>query len=435
MSLKHAEALRLRGSARRWAAAFVLAVAAAAGGPPAVAEIDRAELQKTCSGADADRAIVACTTLLEHYKPQANTYDFRGLAYLGKRDYLNAFEDFRSSATIEPDWAIPYYRAGFVLFAERKYDAAVQYFDRSQQKDAKFVDALYMRGLSYLELARQRSAIGDFGSVEPLLERAREDFKSCITTNPGDARNYIGRGDVYAEEARGQTISSDLDSAIKDYRTALSVDPNNYQAHVHLGNAFLDYEDPERAISEYDFAIKINPDVAAAYNNRGIAFSRKREFFRAIADYDRAIEIDNTNAGALSNRGRAYGALGDHGRAMADFGRSIGLNANYALAWLNRGAERWQDGAGDAEAAISDIEHGLTIEPGNAYFRTKLEEIRNRRSAIGARNQAVIPGRRVALVIGNSDYAQINKLPNAAKDAEAVVKELRARGYRRFTAA
>ena len=67
-------------------------------------------------------------------------------------------------------------------------------------------------------------------------------------------------------------------SAMKAYRAALSLDPNNATAHYNLGATFDDLDKYEEAIAEYKRALSLDPSLAdprvnpqAANNNRLLA--------------------------------------------------------------------------------------------------------------------------------------------------------------------
>lgn len=62
----------------------------------------------------------------------------------------------------------------------------------------------------------------------------------------------------------------------------------------------------EEAIRDYTTAIEIQPTNAYAFYNRGISFDRQENFRAAIADFSRAIELQPDNADFFHNRGFCY---------------------------------------------------------------------------------------------------------------------------------
>ena len=73
----------------------------------------------------------------------------------------------------------------------------------------------------------------------------------------------------------------DQDAAIKEYRGALTINPNYLQAHLNLGNALAIKGDLDGAIKEYNEALVINPSFVAAQNNLKIVLDKKLRFNKA----------------------------------------------------------------------------------------------------------------------------------------------------------
>ena len=84
--------------------------------------------------------------------------------------------------------------------------------------------------------------------------------------------------------------------------------------------------DVDRAIADYNSAITVNPSFAEAFYGRGFAYGIKGEYDRAIADFDAAIKFKGAWAAAFSARGEAYAAKGENDRAVADLEQAIGLS-------------------------------------------------------------------------------------------------------------
>ncbi len=244
------------------------------------------------------------------------------------------------------------------------------------------------------------------------------------------------------------------------------------------GSAYYAKGDHDRAIADHTRAIELDSKFTNAYASRGYAYAAKGDHDRAIADYTRAIELDPKYAIAYINRGWAYAAKGDHDRAIADYDRAIGLKPDYAGAYSGRAKALLK--AGKTEDAFADISKALQLDPNDpenfagrahiyeakglrdlaiADYRDALlrparsetereahEEAQRRLVALSApanaaqtvaaapqpastASAATTPGRRVALVIGNSAYPDVGSLPNPAADARLVAATLRRLGF------
>jgi tetratricopeptide (TPR) repeat protein len=204
----------------------------------------------------------------------------------------------------------------------------------------------------------------------------------------------------------------------------------------------------DRAIADYDHSLRLAPNNAAALNNRGVAWQARGNIDRAIADFSDAIRADPTDqAGAHRFRSLALRQRGDIDGALADADRAIRLYPDYNAAYVARGLA--YEAKGDAARALADYRVALAMPPKYVSGPEAQRQARERLAALdraapgsGAASSAspapppaaaalpapVMAGRfarRVALVIGNSDYKFAAKLPNPVNDAMDIAALLR----------
>jgi lipoprotein NlpI len=264
-------------------------------------------------------------------------------------------------------------------------------------------------------------------------QKGDEAVAACgrlIARNPKDAAAYNSRGHVYNGK-------SDYDRAVADFNEAIRLDPKLAVAYNNRGFAYYRKGDYDRAIADYDEVIRLDPKVAVAYHNRGNAWSGKHDYDRAISDYDQAIRLDPKYAVAYNGRGNAWSGKREYDRAIADYDQAIRLNPKYAVAHNGRGnAYRSK---GDYDRAIADYDQALTLDPGNASTRQNRERAQAAKEAaiapakpaveVPRASPAALSDRRVALVIGNSDYRAVPVLATPRRDAQAVADALRQDGF------
>jgi tetratricopeptide (TPR) repeat protein len=149
----------------------------------------------------------------------------------------------------------------------------------------------------------------------------------------------------------------DLDGAIAEFRTAISLDPTYAMVHNNLGVALNAKGDREGAIVEYKAAIALDPKSALAHNNLGNALTFKGNLEEAIAEFRTAIALDPKLATAHSNLGFALQLRGDLDGAIAEFHAAIALDEKSAQAHNNLGnALREKGDLGGAVAAYREAE-------------------------------------------------------------------------------
>ena len=96
---------------------------------------------------------------------------------------------------------------------------------------------------------------------------------------------YVNRGILYG-------AMEDYQKALKDYRTAIDLEPDTGEVYVNLGNLYLLSRKYDVAIEQYTTAIELTlAKNHIAHFNRAMAYENNKEFDNAEADYRRAIEL------------------------------------------------------------------------------------------------------------------------------------------------
>jgi Tfp pilus assembly protein PilF len=219
--------------------------------------------------------------------------------------------------------------------------------------------------------------------------------------------------------------------------------PNLSWAFFNRGVGYLEKRDNDRAIADYTEAIRLGPRDADAFVGRGSAYSNKHDYDRAMTDYNEAIRLDPKSASAFTGRGNVYGDKGDYDRAIADLTEAIRLDPMYALAYTNRGLA--YEKKGDIARARADFDFAWDLPQKYMDDKAARDTARAHLAALPvppaaaappaappvaiAPAIAATPGRRVALVIGNSAYTGLHALPNPRNDATDMTATLTALGF------
>jgi serine/threonine protein kinase len=116
------------------------------------------------------------------------------------------------------------------------------------------------------------------------------------------------------------------DESIMAINHALAVNPNYYIAWNNLGASFYMLKRYEEAIGAYSSALGINPNFAAAWHNKGLVFYDLKQYNDAIAHYDRAIKFNSNYSEALFNKGLALKNLKRFKEADAVYKRALAIN-------------------------------------------------------------------------------------------------------------
>ncbi len=149
------------------------------------------------------------------------------------------------------------------------------------------------------------------------------------------SRAYIQRGGGYGD------FKKRASKAIQeDYKPALELDSNNFEAWVCCAKAHHQLDELDEAVYEYDFAIQIATRQLQASNNLGIkkedriwtfgsrgwVYFDLQQYSQAIEDFTRVLN-DHGDAWVYMKRGDAYRANGNLDQACKDYTMAIELSS------------------------------------------------------------------------------------------------------------
>ncbi|OKH42559.1 hypothetical protein NIES2101_32715 [Calothrix sp. HK-06] len=187
---------------------------------------------------------------------------------------------------------------GLALYQEKKYDAAVEYYNQAILYDSNNVAAYYNRGLIRVELGDKQGAL--------------EEFNKAIELDPSYIPAYENRGILRQE-------LGDKPGALEDYNQVLFSGHKSIKAYKNRGLLRAEIDDKQGALEDYNEVIKMEPQNAIAYYNLGIFNQKLDNKQEALKDYNQAIKLDATYVDAYYNRGILQQQLNNNKEAIKDF--------------------------------------------------------------------------------------------------------------------
>jgi len=394
----------------------------------------------------------------------------RGRAWHKKGEYDRAIQDFGEAIRLDPKSAMTFADRGTSLLNKAEFDLALADFNQAIRLAPKY-------GLAYLGRAEAFSGKQNF-------KAALADLNQAESVMPGQPAVYNNRAAVLIE-------MGEIERAIADHDKAIALDPAIWRPYSSRGEAWRLKGNLDRALQDHDKAIELDPNSVDAYNNRALALRDKGDLDKALADYDRSILLNPRYSRAYGNRGEIWRLKGDLDRSLADLDRAIAITPNGPVYYAFRGETwRYKDqldrSIADFDAALRIVRddiasltgRGLTYEKMKDFARARedfrkaleLPPQRDRARAVPAQDTArshlaaldaaaakaahaatggpaivpqvptlasakpvQAPSRRLALVIGNSEYRNVPYLANAARDADTVAGALRKAGFETVT--
>ncbi len=169
----------------------------------------------------------------------------------------------------------------------------------------------------YYESGMEKANLGDY-------KGALDDYTEVIKINPSNARAYYNRS-LAKNNQKNHT------GAIDDLSHAIILDLKFVEAWIMRGIILSEYmKDYSGAIRDFTTAIELNPNDADVFLERGNAKSYLKEYKSAIEDFNKAIEINISYANAYYYRGIAKCVLGQKEDGCLDLRKSLELGTKEA---------------------------------------------------------------------------------------------------------
>ena len=323
---------------------------------------------------------------------------------------------------------------GDTAMKKRDYDGAIAAFSAAHDNDPEHIGYINSRGIAY-------SNKGDD-------ERALADYDLCLKLRPNFASAYNNRGLIFMR--RG-----DFDRAFEEFNTAVKYPSNDPIRYIHFYNrARLQTYRKQypAAIADFAEAQKLNPDGPQVTTYRCITYTQMAKFDEALADCNATLAKTPASIYTLTSRGNVYLAKGDLDAALNDYNEALKVNPNYIRAHAYRGElfEKRRDVAAarsdyrSASAALTKFDE-IDIAVARRIARERLAVLTagaRPATALGkpAPGKATAPAppsgpRKVALIVGNGAYKNVQQLANPPRDAKLIADTLRGLGFATVTLA
>ncbi len=165
----------------------------------------------------------------------------------------------------------------------------------------------------------------------------------------------------------------DLESAIRTYRKALEIHPDDADVLLNLGVAYRDAGQLEQAVGCFERAGRIAPDQAAVWVNLGLTHVRAGDEDAAASAYLKAVEANPWHALAFFNLANHYYRVGDLRRAVPAYHRAVELDPALAPGYFNlaRAYLRLRQ----PRRAWLAVRAGLQYDPENAGARQMARDL------------------------------------------------------------
>lgn len=275
-----------------------------------------------------------------------------GLNHFYKKRYLEAFREFKTALSIDPQNADAHFNLGRVYRLQGFIKEAV----------------------AELELAisfnpRHSSAIRELNEIRQLI-KTDLDTQLKIKGQNEALRQRLTTGQETPAQKRGEDLlrKGDFSQAAFEFQQALKADPHNPQIHKVLGFIYFRQNNFSEALGSYERAQKYSVNDSEISYSIGMIHLRTQNAEKAVSYLKKAVELSPDLVKAQYGLGEAYESLGQFEDALFQYRKCLQLNPKLSAAeeriqemarvlgfnYFSRGTYYYQQGEYEkAEALLS----------------------------------------------------------------------------------
>jgi len=264
-------------------------------------------------------------------------------------DFAKLENVFSELIRINPDKPDYYFDAANAFFYEKKYDEALQIYDKLETITGPTDDLLANKQKIYLKQGN--------------VDLAAKQLEKMIADNPLQPKYYLFLAELYS-------ANNFADKALKILQTAEKLKIGNGLVHLALADIYRDKKDYEASYNELTLAFAI-PDVDIDQKIKIIL-----GYLPKFPDPDAkasALELSRILVGAHPGDAKAYALYGDMlvqndkvKDAKAMYQKSIALNNQ--VYGVQEQLVRIELGGNELDEAIRDGENSLSFFPNQAWM-------------------------------------------------------------------
>jgi eukaryotic-like serine/threonine-protein kinase len=281
-----------------------------------------------------ESALKSYGTALEHSKEDSDKFNAwmgKGKALFGLKRYEEALEAFDRAQNIEPDNPEPWFYQGLTedklerdSAAKNRYETVLSKSEQKLKKNQNNLEIISLKAQALVKLEKEIEA-------QSILE-------TLIKDHPKYFPAQVNYANVLRKLKRYDDAIAAIDAALK-----IVPEWKQHELLTTKGSFLVErpgknkQQDYKKAIEVCTEALSLKPDFVPALQARGQLYLSSGQFKEALDDFDKAVQVDNQDAKTLVLQGAALAATGQAEKALASIERGIELDDTDPVAWFQKG--------------------------------------------------------------------------------------------------
>jgi putative PEP-CTERM system TPR-repeat lipoprotein len=331
-----------------------------------------------------DKALAAVAVLETKLPNSPGTYNLKGQAYMGKKDFPQARKNFEQALKLEPTLVSAAVRLAMIDLQEKNLPAARGRYLAILDKDSKNIPAMVglaelaaqekkeQEFLGWLEKAAKvspaafvpRALLAQYHLAKGKQEKALAVAREAVAGNPDspDAQELLGRVQLAAGEK---------DNALATYTKLAAMAPKSASAQYNLAKAHAAMGDVKAVRSALHKALALEPDYVEAMTSLTALEARTGNHSEALRLARELQKLDPASPTGLILEGDARMAAEDYAQAAQIYGKVLERHKDSVLAVKRHEALLR---SGDVQEAEDSLLSWLKTYPQDQIVRAYLAE-------------------------------------------------------------
>ena len=279
---------------------------------------------------DIDNAIERYEAIIKLDPSKADSFLRLGLLYLKRGDKDNVIRVYEPGLEIEPNHPLAQYNLAMIFEEREEAEKAIKHLGLANQYDDVHFD-WHFRYARLLD--RYAATLEEYDTYAAM---AVEEYNKTIDLKNDYVPAYLYRGLITRRYKQIGDMLYRYSQIAEDFKRVIALEPNNSEAHYHLGMTYIDLDQRQDAKEIFLKTLQFSQKYKGVYLQLGLIAEWEGEHQEAISLFEKELQIDPESIAAYQRLGDLYSSYSaDFGRAKEILERALESQPNHVPTLLN----------------------------------------------------------------------------------------------------